>query len=305
MNLTYIEHSKIDFQKWDQTINKSVNGLVYAYSWYLNIVSPEWDAIIESDYDTVMPVTVSKKAGLTFFIQPLLTQQLGVFSRSVLSSEMVDEFLIFAKEKFRYINININKFNKINSDKYKVKDLVTFELELISLYDKLYKKYSTNTKRNIKNALKNKISVINAITPNQMIDLLKDNLGEKIAELNDSIYNNMRKIASFSLQHGLAELIGAYTEKNELCSAGFFITTNNKSIFLFGGSTPEGKEKSAMFMIIDNFIRKYSEKNIILDFEGSNIPGLARFYGGFGASPSKYINLTINNLPWYLKLIKK
>lgn len=304
MSLAYIEHSKIDFQKWDSTISKSVNGIVYAYSWYLDIVSPGWDAIINDDYETVMPVTITRKAGSKFFVQPLLTQQSGVFSGKLISPEIVEEFLVFAQQHFRYININLNKYNKINAQKFTVKEYQTYELDLIQPYLKLYQKYSTNAKRNLRKAIDNRLSIVNSVTPNQLIDLIKNNLGEKVPELKEHQYNNIRKILSFSLQHGISEIIGAYTDKNELCSAGFFLSANNKSIYLFGGSDETGKENSAMFLIMDYFIKKNAEKNVILDFEGSNYPGLARFYAGYGALPSKYFNFKVNNLPWYLKPFK-
>ncbi len=47
------------------------------------------------------------------------------------------------------------------------------------------------------------------------------------------------------------------------------------------------------------------KKDLILDFEGSSIPGLARFYKGFGANPSNFFLLKYNNLPFPFKYFKK
>jgi hypothetical protein len=60
-----------------------------------------------------------------------------------------------------------------------------------------------------------------------------------------------------------------------------------------------------MFLLIDEFIKKYSEKNLILDFEGSNMEGIARFYQGFGATDCEYLSITFNHLPFPLKFFKK
>jgi hypothetical protein len=43
-----------------------------------------------------------------------------------------------------------------------------------------------------------------------------------------------------------------------------------------------------MFLLIDELIRQNAEKKIILDFEGSQIEGIARFYKGFGAENQPY-----------------
>jgi hypothetical protein len=60
-----------------------------------------------------------------------------------------------------------------------------------------------------------------------------------------------------------------------------------------------------MFLLIDDFIRQNAESNLILDFEGSNIQGIARFYAGFGAEPQTYLSVRINRLPWLLRILKK
>jgi hypothetical protein len=57
-------------------------------------------------------------------------------------------------------------------------------------------------------------------------------------------------------------------------------------------------------MIIDQFIRKHAEEKITLDFEGSNIKSLARFYKSFGADELNYLRIKQNNLPGLLKLFK-
>jgi hypothetical protein len=43
---------------------------------------------------------------------------------------------------------------------------------------------------------------------------------------------------------------------------------------------------------------------MILDFEGSEIPGIARFFKSFGAEKFHYYRLKMNRLPWFIKLIK-
>jgi hypothetical protein len=60
-----------------------------------------------------------------------------------------------------------------------------------------------------------------------------------------------------------------------------------------------------MFLLIDQFLCNKSGENQIFDFEGSNIPGIARFYAGFGASPITYYSVHRNKLPALLRMIKK
>ena len=57
MNIAYLSNKNIDKQKWDRCIDMASNGLIYAYSFYLDAMSKHWDALILNDYEIVMPLT--------------------------------------------------------------------------------------------------------------------------------------------------------------------------------------------------------------------------------------------------------
>ena len=62
--IQYLIHNQINQTKWDATIAEC--GNIYAYSWYLDIVHPGWDALVEDDYQSVMPLTGGKKFGVDY-----------------------------------------------------------------------------------------------------------------------------------------------------------------------------------------------------------------------------------------------
>ena len=78
--IQYIANDNLDYEKWDKCIIGSVNGNFYAKSWYLDIVSPNWKALIQDDYKAVFPLPIKKRLGISYISQPLFTQQLGIFS---------------------------------------------------------------------------------------------------------------------------------------------------------------------------------------------------------------------------------
>ena len=69
-------------------------------------------------------------------------------------------------------------------------------------------------------------------------------------------------------------------------------------------SNEKGKELRGMYFLIDTFLQKNAGKGILLDFEGSMLEGVARFYEGFGASQETYYQLKFNRLPKPLKWLK-
>ena len=103
-----LRHNEINKVRWDECVKKSFNGNVYALSWYLDIVHRNWDALVENDYERVMPLTSSKKFGLSYMFQPFFVQQLGVFSSTQLSQETVDNFIKAIPEEYRLIQYRLN-----------------------------------------------------------------------------------------------------------------------------------------------------------------------------------------------------
>ncbi len=301
MEIKYLKHEEIDRLLWDKCINMSFNGIVYAYTWYLDIVAYKWDALVLDNYKAVMPLTGKRKYGLNYIFQPKYTQQLGVFSTGIIDEELVQTFLNSIPNKFKIIDINLNTFNKTGKIKGHVKQGITYEIDLISPYNSICKNYNSNTKRNIKKAVKNGVIVNKHVNLKDLLQLKKET--SKIS-LTFEHLNILRSIIPFTINSNLGETYGAYNNKNELIAAVFFIKSHNKSIYLLSASTNEGKELSAMFAIIDTYIKYNSENNITLDFEGSSIESLARFYKGFGATPINFGKVKINRLPWLLKFIR-
>jgi len=304
MKINYLKQHEIDCKKWDNCIAGSINGIVYAYSWYLDVVNETWEALVFGDYETIMPLTYNKKYGISYLYQPPFSQQLGIFSSKNLSEEIVLSFIKSIPKKFSFVEINLNKFNLINPVySIKVKQNTTYELELIMDYESLFRRYRKNTIRNIRKAIQNKITIVSGLKPNDVIKLINSS-GNKQGFKEKDI-NILRRLIVGAGRKKSGQLYGAYTDKNNLCAVGFFVHSNKKVCFILSVANDEAKEAGAMFLLIDEFVKQYASRNMILDFEGSNIEGIARFYAGFGAKPFNYPAIKINKLFYPLRLIKR
>ncbi len=304
MEIKYLSHKSIDYKRWDNCIDKAFNGIVYAYSWYLDTVCEDWEALVSEDYSYIMPLTYRKKFNIYYLYQPVVSQQLGVFSVEKLDQKTVDKFLAAIPSKFKLIEISLNSFNKIGSAKFKIKTNTTYQLDLIKSYDLLKKGFTTNTKRNIKKAKNNKINIIGSPSINDLLDILQKDNSRTNKGFKKNDFNILRKLISSAIRYRMGQINGAYDEHNNLCAAAFFITSHRKTIFLLAVSNQIAKDKSAMFLLVEDYLKKNSGKNVTLDFEGSNIPGVARFYSGFGAIACDYFSIRGNRLPWPFRIIK-
>jgi hypothetical protein len=303
MEIRHLKQAEIDIGKWDNCIAQSINGIVYAYSWYLDIVCPDWDALVYDDYETVMPLTQNRKYGINYLFQPFFTQQLGIFSSNKIDKPLIHSFLSAIPSKFKFIEINLNKYNFVeDEDGFKIRKNKTYELDLIHNYENIFRKYKKNNIRNIRKAIESKISIVKGLSPDEIFGLVRSS--GIFPGLKKEGYDTLHKLISTAIKHKTGYLYGAFNSRNMLCAAGFFVYSNQKACFVLSVSSDEGKAQSAMFLLVDEFIKDFSGQNMILDFEGSNIEGIARFYKGFGATAFNFPTIKSNKLPYPLKLLK-
>ena len=271
-------NNEIDKRKWDICVADSQNGLIYAYAWYLDIVSPNWSALIKEDYKAIFPLPIKKKLGISYISQPLFTQKLGLFSVNDL--EDVKSFLKAIPKKVWIRSLQIH--NQL--DNAKTKD--NFELDISDDVEEVRKKYSQNVKRNLKKAAQHDLQ-IKKCESSELIQLFKENKGKEVAELNSKAYSTLLELLDKIQQKEKGNCLGVYKE-GKLISAAFFTNCLKKSVFLFSASNKTAKEIGANHFLIDTYIENFKKDSLILDFEGSMIPSLARFYASFGAEKKCY-----------------
>lgn len=300
--LKYLRHSEIDYEKWDRCINEASNSRIYAVSWYLDRTAVIWDALVWGNYEFVMPVPVKKKFGIKYIFQPIYSQQLGIFPAP--ASEIATEFYNEIVRRFRYADLQLNACNlppkNLNGAQFFRRE--NFLLLLGTDYNLLSSGFSKNTHRNIAKANNSRLSYVEGVRLEDFLALKQKNM---VVKLHQAVFQKLKSIIAYSQYKGLGEIVGVYSPGNVLCAAVFFLRWQNRIIYMNAVSTPEGKEMRAMFLLLDQFLKSITTKNLTLDFEGSMIPGVARFFEGFGATPETYFRMKVNRLPFPVKWLKR
>ena len=93
-----------------------------------------------------------------------------------------------------------------------------------------------------------------------------------------------------------------YIDK-DLCSVIVLVRSFNRWIILLSAKNEKGRKFNCQSYVLDQFIQERAGNNEILDFEGSNIPGIAHFNREFGASEKQYYTLKLNPVQRQKKLI--
>lgn len=282
--IRHLKHNEIDKIQWDACIDKSVNRLVYAKSWFLDIVSPQWEALIVSDYLMVMPLPVKRKLFIKYIVQPVYTQQLGVFSSKQLSAKEVLDFLNHIPGKFVRQVINLNSFNN-QEHTAGITDRVNFELSLNKSFAALYQEFNDNTKRNIRKAISEEVLMELSNDIRLFTSLYKTTTKEKP---NRFELEKLQTIMTYAIDNQKGDLVFVRNRNGEIISGAFFLTAMDRIIYVASFTNAEGQEVSAMFLVMSEMIKKYAATEAIFDFEGSMISGVARFFAGFGAERKIY-----------------
>ena len=299
--IVHLRHSDIDRRKWDECVAHSRCGLVYVRSWYLDVVCPGWEALVDGDYVSVMPLTWRKRFGIRYLCQPFFVQKTGVFSRNELTKSQMEAFVGAAKDVFSFAEINIVDERDFLADLPRHRN---YELSLEADYSGIVANYHENTRRNLSRAGKNGLVVSDVSDIDKVIALFDTDRRPSLPSFDVRSYDVLRALSGKALDRGEAFIKGvSFDGSDDLLAAAFFVNDGRRVTFLFSGNSAEGKRVQAMTLLIDTVIREYSGSKMILDFEGSDDDGLARFYAGFGSAQSWYKSLRFNNMSWFSNFV--
>ncbi len=301
--IKFLFNQEIDKKKWDECIAAASPSLPYAFSWYLDIVCPGWNALIEGNYNAVMPLPVKKKWMIMYVYKPYYAQQLGIFCPELPNKSLIRDFISKIPEKFKYINTNLNETNLLDDFegmKVNVNHIINTSFD----YKEICNHFSRNCRRNIKKATEQGLIIHHLTDIRGFVRFVYENLEKQIDALDKQQCIMLEKLIETSTNRGLGQIYGAFLPENELCAAGFFIETRDRCVFSVCASNKKGKETNAMYMLVNSQIEKSAGIKKWFDFSGSNLEGVAYFNQSFGATSVLYPTLHINRLPFPFQLLK-
>lgn len=303
--LHFIRSAEINRIRWDQSMEKCFNGLPYACSWYLDAVcNDNWDALVSEDYRWLVPLPFKKKSGFRYLPTPLFVQQLGVFGPEPPSEALMAYVLEVLEKTYSLVEFNFNHHNKFTPPgTFGVRERCNVVLEIPAKREGLFAEYSENIRRNIRKAEEAELRFGNT-SIRSIIKLFQDFKEAEIKNWKIEYYNTLERLFHMAAYRGFSRCFGMYNPNGELVCGAMIIEWKKRAVFLFSGNSPEGKEKGAMAALIHHYLLEAPSGIEVFDFEGSDNPGLKRFYQSFGAIEANYVHLTMNRLPFYLRWLK-
>jgi hypothetical protein len=285
----YLKRNQLNTLKYDACIKASINSRIYAYSWYLDIVADNWDALVLNEYEAVMPLPWRSKYLIKYIYPPAWTQQLGVFSPTTISKELVSRFLKSIPKKFKKITIQFNSGNDLSL--FKTEKRVNYILKLNRSYNEIYKGFNKNRKRDLKKADKLKRVKIKNISSKEFFEFYVNK--SKKYKLDNSQKQSFKKI--INSQNKYTFILGVYVA-NKLEASVLLLEETKRITNLMPVVTSYGKENGLITLLLNQTFKKYEHSSKIFDFEGSMLLGVASFYQSFGAEMEIYKSLRFKKI---------
>jgi hypothetical protein len=270
--INYVKRKDLEVAKYNDCIENSIQSRIYAFSWYLDIVADNWDVLVLNDYEAVMPIPWKQKYFIKYVIQPFFCQQLGIFSKDIISKYFEKEMLKKIPRKFLKISLTLNTDNFLLSKKASRRN---YTLRLNKEYLEIQKGFSKGRKHAVKVGEKVGLKVASC-TIEELIKIQSENYKYDIP------ITTLKNLAKVFLQKEKGIILGVFKDE-KLLGGGFFIKDEHRFIYLYAAFNLEGRKLQAASLLISNVVKKHQSSNLRLDFEGGNISNIGKFYRSFGA----------------------
>jgi hypothetical protein len=288
-NVQIINHKELDKVIWDKKIGTSASPSFFMLSWVLDILHPNWDALVYLNYEAFMPIPKSQKYGLTYVFQPKFIRSLSIFNEAEDQRELIIRAL---KETYSLVNINLD-FELKESNR----NGVFQKLSIPSSCELLQNAYSKNALR-VLAKLDVEIEYKLFYDAGTFIEFFKKI--KNIKSLKSNSYSKLHQLINETLKRENGKLIAAFY-KGEMIACGFFIFFQKQVYFIKGTVNKLGREKGAFYGLIDFVLQSLIGRFEHFDFVGSNDKGVAGFYKKFGAKDFHYSILKYNTIKTPIK----
>lgn len=304
--IQFLSRKGLDAKAWDIAIRRSPEGLPYAYSWYLDAVAGnQWSALVAGDYQWVMPLPWNRKLlGIRQVYQPAFCQQLGVFGGEIDPTIWL-AFVEAIPASFRYVRLHLHDyggmaFAKKTSNGWRPR--TNYVLSLDAPFEEIKKSFSKSLGKRLRKA-ERQLDFTCEGSPEELISFYRKELESKVP-LAPASYQYLPQLFHQLLDREMAKIYQVRNGAGEKVAMGIFPETAQRIINLFGASNDQGRALFGMHFLLAKVIESHSQQNLLFDFEGSEVPGVAEFFASFGPQDQPYWEYTRNTLPTPLRLLQ-
>lgn len=298
------------FCKWNKDIP------IFLTDWWLEAVcaGKQWDVALSRDSDgniqAAMPYLLCKRAGLRYVVMPQMTQIGGIWLREDIAGN--EELVRTVCEDFtrQLADLKLNYYYQhypvgspavepLKALGFTVKERVTYRIEDLSDLDKVINAFSKNKKRQLQKALA--LHADTAMSAEEFYRFHEQCLreqGKKISYTREFLLLLERKANRLEQ----CRILTIRNADNVALAAVFLVWDAQSMYYLIPCYSPAYKDSGAGALLALEAIKYAREKQVLFDFEGSMIRGVANHYRQFGSTPSLYYSVE-RYYSWWFRIV--
>lgn len=277
-------------EKYQKALMLDDDSLPYQEPEWLDIVAPGW--LIWEYESCYFPLAVRKLGPFTLIQQPVLSPRFKIIGLKESDKNIMTILLKDLARKADFVDICIDQLEVETYGSWKKEERPTYVFQVPETSEALFTAYHAHHKRILKKNTELQLSQLSDVE--LFLNTLQKGLSTK-TKLPVSFFRAARKLQSCKAFHW--DLWAAKYKNNPLAVCGI-LSYRGKQYYQLAAGLPESRDFQAMHHLVHRVLASAAGKHF--DFEGSVIPGLQRFYSGFGAKPYIYTRVSYNRLPWPL-----
>ncbi len=311
----------LDERKYAQWIAEQPNVPIFLQPWWMDAVSigKHWEVKVwetqpktqccpgaqasspakdNGEVIAAMPYLLRQRLGMRFVVMPQMTQLAGAWLASNVNPETIadaiDSHLKSLHLSYYYQQFPINSpIPALLANRgYTVSPRVTYRIEDCSDVEKIIAGYNRNKQRQLKKSA--------AFT------LRQDNLSpDEFHRFHQSALAAQGKVISYSepflrqlldavLQHRQGIVLTLYDNQSPaqtMIAVALYVWDADAVHYLIAAQHPDYQHQGLMARLVTEGIRLAHQRHLAFDFEGSMIPGVAKHFAQFGATPATYYSV--------------
>ncbi|TXH20591.1 MAG: hypothetical protein E6Q95_05430 [Chitinophagaceae bacterium] len=303
-DIILLQRHEIDDILWNNCVLNSSNGLIYSTTQYLDAVVKDWIGLIYNNYQSIFPIPIKKKWGISYIPHPMGISQLGITGS--MNDNITFAFINFIQKHFKYGSILFNEWiSDASIQNHQLERKTNYILPLTESYETIYARFTKDAKKNIRFCKGLHTQSIHEINTDDLVNnyLIQYGSRNQLNRRSKEIKNYIEAL-SFLQNKNMAFTSGIINDKNELLVSGFFGKFKNRIYYLFAAPSVEGRKLNITHLLINNIIEENANSSLIFDFEGSSIPSVAQFYKKFSPIEKRYAVKHLNHFPSWTKWLK-
>ncbi|MGM9836910.1 MAG: GNAT family N-acetyltransferase [Paludibacteraceae bacterium] len=273
--------------------------------WWMDAVcaGKEWNVLLAVDKEdnilAALPYLIRKRAWLRYIVMPQQTQIGGIWvapsvtedkwQTAEVCRQMVEQ-LDALKLAYYYQQYPVNSLcvEPMRALGFKTRERITYRIDDLSNLDDVIDGFSKNKKRQLQKALS--LHAERSMSPEEFYRFHSRCMAEQHKRITYSrefflvLERKARRL-------GQSEIISIHNADGEIYAAAFLVWDKRLMYYLIPCYALAHKNTGAGALLVLESIKLARKKQVIFDFEGSMIRGVANHYRQFGSTPVKYYSV--------------